>query len=264
MFYISNCGHDSHHLKPCDIEHRHSLTDYLMLLVKKEAWFYLDHEKITTKPNMVILFPPGCYIHYGCDSAGYNDDWIHFIGDSASLEQLSRLNLPMCQPCYPYDFHRLSQYVRLMTDVFHGHSAYTADMLDSFMQILLHSLKDELTRFTETETTPKHFSAFSALRTQLYNNPAMTWSVPAMADSLCLSVSYFEHLYKQFFHTSCQQDIIQARLSIAKFYLTSSEMNIRSISDFCGYENELHFMRQFKKFVGMTPTEYRKKAQKSG
>ena len=36
-------------------------------------------------------------------------------------------------------------------------------------------------------------------------------------------------------------------------------MSIRSLSDFCGYDNELHFMRQFKKFVGMTPTEYRQK-----
>lgn len=34
-------------------------------------------------------------------------------------------------------------------------------------------------------------------------------------------------------------------------------MSIRSLADFCGYENELHFMRQFKKFVGMTPSQYR-------
>lgn len=259
MFYISNCGHDSHHIKPCDIEHRHSLSDYLMLLVKKEAWFYLHNEKIFTKPNMVILFPPECYIHYGCDTSGYNDDWIHFNNDDTSLELLAKLNIPMCQPLYPYDFHKLSQYVQLMSDIFHSQSSNAVNMLDSFMHILLYSLQDELTKSAEMETVPKYFTAFSMLRTQLYNSPSMSWSVNSMAESLCLSVSYFQHLYKQFFHTSCQQDIINARLSVAKFYLTSSEMSIRCISDFCGYENELHFMRQFKKFIGMTPTEYRKK-----
>ena len=105
----------------------------------------------------------------------------------------------------------------------------------------------------------KYYSAFSELRTQIYNNPANNWSIPALADSLALSLSYFQHLYKQFFACSCQQDIISARLELAKYYLTGSDMSIRSLSDFCGYDNELHFMRQFKKFVGMTPTEYRQK-----
>lgn len=80
---------------------------------------------------------------------------------------------------------------------------------------------------------------------------------------MCLSLSYFQHLYKQFFDSSCQQDIINARLELAKYYLKDSDMSIRSLSDFCGYENELHFMRQFKKFIGMTPTEYRENVHKT-
>ncbi|MDE6788835.1 MAG: AraC family transcriptional regulator, partial [Ruminococcus sp.] len=28
----------------------------------------------------------------------------------------------------------------------------------------------------------------------------------------------------------------------------------------CGYDNEEHFMRQFKKIVGVTPTGYRRKS----
>ena len=45
---------------------------------------------------------------------------------------------------------------------------------------------------------------------------------------------------------------------VQKYYLAGSDMSIRGLADFCGYESELHFMRQFKKFVGMTPTEYRR------
>jgi len=36
-------------------------------------------------------------------------------------------------------------------------------------------------------------------------------------------------------------------------------MSIRNLADFCGYENELHFMKQFKQYEGMTPSEYRKR-----
>ena len=36
-------------------------------------------------------------------------------------------------------------------------------------------------------------------------------------------------------------------------------MDIASVAALCGYENQLHFMRQFKKFTGLTPSQYRMK-----
>ena len=70
--------------------------------------------------------------------------------------------------------------------------------------------------------------------------------------------SHFQHLYKQFFDTTCIQDIIRARIRYAQLYLCISEMTVSSLAAFCGYDNELHFMRQFKKVTGMTPSQYRK------
>ena len=138
-------------------------------------------------------------------------------------------------------------------------SRYREQSIDAFLHIFLYALQEELEENSNDPSVQKYYSAFSGLRTQIYNNPANNWSIPALADSLALSLSYFQHLYKQFFTCSCQQDIISARLELAKYYQTGSDMSIRSLSDFCGYDNELHFMRQFKKFVGMTPTEYRQK-----
>ena len=31
---------------------------------------------------------------------------------------------------------------------------------------------------------------------------------------------------------------------------------------FCGYESELHFMRQFKKYTGLTPSGYREESRR--
>ena len=147
----------------------------------------------------------------------------------------------------------------MLSDIFYGDSRYREQSIDAFLHIFLYALQEELEENSNDPSVQKYYSAFSGLRTQIYNNPANNWSIPALADSLALSLSYFQHLYKQFFTCSCQQDIISARLELAKYYLTGSDMSIRSLSDFCGYDNELHFMRQFKKFVGMTPTEYRQK-----
>ncbi len=258
MIFVTSCGHDSHHPKPCDIEHKVGLPDYLILLIKKEAWIELDNQKQIIPPNSIICFPPNTYIHYGCDKIGYNDDWIHFYLDEKEQSFFQTLLLPMCTILHPYDFHKLSEYVRLMSDNYHSPSSYKNEITDSFMHIFLYSLQEELAKNNAPNIEKKYYHDFAKLRTQIYNNPAMPWTIPELASSLCLSLSYFQHLYKQFFSCSCQQDIIKARLELAKYYLTGSEICIHALADFCGYENELHFMRQFKKFVGMTPTEYRK------
>ena len=184
--------------------------------------------------------------------------------DDREHDVLQSLLPPMCQILQPYNFHRLSEYVRMLSDIFFGNSRYRQKSIDSFMHIFLYALQDELATDFNDPSMQKYYQAFSGLRTQVYNNPANNWSVPVLADSLALSLSYFQHLYKQFFGCSCQQDIISARLELAKYYLKGSNMSIRSLSDFCGYDNELHFMRQFKKFVGMTPTEYRQKCVPPG
>lgn len=263
MIYVNNCGHDSHHLKPCDIEHKNGVPDHLILLIKQEAWLDLDGQKQIISPNSLICFPPNTYIHYGRDISGYNDDWVHFLPDAAEADSFQTLLPPQRLVLHPHNFHRLSDYVRMLSDAFHSNSRYKTELIDSFMHIFLYALSEELEETDADPVVQKYYHEFAKLRTQIYNNPTVFRKIPELADSMCLSLSYFQHLYKQFFDSSCQQDIINARLELAKYYLKDSDMSIRSLSDFCGYENELHFMRQFKKFIGMTPTEYRENVHKT-
>lgn len=256
MIQVTNCGHDSRHPKPCRFEYRQGLPNYLILLVKQDAWYYIGRERAILKPNTLICFPPSTYIHYGCDVPGYNDDWIHFSADAEEQELLLKLKPYLYRLIYPRDFHGLSEYVRQMTHIYHTASLYLAPMVDAFMHLFLYALLEE-TENPQDTMFPQYYRTFCELRTQIYNSPATTPSIGELAESLCLSLSYFQHLYKKFFHCSCSQDIIQARLELAKYQLQNSEISIRELSAFCGYNSELHFMRQFKKFVGKTPSEYR-------
>jgi AraC family transcriptional regulator of arabinose operon len=52
--------------------------------------------------------------------------------------------------------------------------------------------------------------------------------------------------------------MIGSRLEFAKYLLENGSQPIASVSLMCGYENDTHFMRQFKKFTGKTPSQYRK------
>ncbi|MEI0735875.1 AraC family transcriptional regulator [Paenibacillus sp. JTLBN-2024] len=54
--------------------------------------------------------------------------------------------------------------------------------------------------------------------------------------------------------------MINGRLEHAKYLLDNSSLPIAAIAKMCGYENDTHFMRQFKKFVGETPSGYKKRS----
>ncbi|HCL04174.1 MAG TPA: AraC family transcriptional regulator, partial [Lachnoclostridium phytofermentans] len=50
----------------------------------------------------------------------------------------------------------------------------------------------------------------------------------------------------------------------AKDLLSKTNMPIKEVANECGYKNEVHFMRQFKSIVGVTPSEYRKNSFSKG
>lgn len=262
MIKVFNCGHNSHHKKPCDILHPAGLSDYLFLLVKQYAWVYDNNEKRTIAPNSILLFPPRTPIHYGCDTADYNDDWIHFDLTDSDADILDKFFFPYGAILQPRDFHRLSGYAKLISDEFHADGIYREDIIDKLMHIFLCALDEELTNTEELSAVqPKYYGEFAKVRTQIYNSPAADWSINQLAESLCLSCSHFQHLYKRFFGCSCRHDVIHARIELAKFYLTTTDMSIYQLSLFCGYETDLHFMRQFKKYTNVTPSEYRSQFQ---
>ena len=50
--------------------------------------------------------------------------------------------------------------------------------------------------------------------------------------------------------------LIRMKIEVAKKYLREANYNITQIAEMLGYANIHYFSRQFKKTIGMTPTEY--------
>jgi len=84
-------------------------------------------------------------------------------------------------------------------------------------------------------------------------------SIDDAAKRLGFSKSHFQRIYMQVFGRSFSDDMIRMKLDKAKYLLSETDMKITAISRLCGYENESHFMRQFRDKVGMTAMQFRKK-----
>lgn len=257
MITVFHCGYDSRHRSILDMYHPKGTPDYTLLIIKTEAFFEQHGEVIQTPANTVILYDKGSYVHYGCHKANYNDDWIHFDLSEEELPFLKGLHIPFNTPCSLSYAGHLSDYARLVVLEKHTSHPYREEVIDSLMRALLYALSSQLQEAPDEIVTHKYYDQMNSLRISILNAPHKKWSVEEMAKSIHMSPSYFQHLYQLLFGTSCIQEVIQARIKNACFYLRTTDMSVHSLAAFCGYDNELHFMRQFKKHTQMTPTQYR-------
>ena len=80
-----------------------------------------------------------------------------------------------------------------------------------------------------------------------------------LSDECKISEEYFRKLFKKFYGVSPKSYVTDIRLSKSKQLLKEGNLKIGEISELCGFSNQYHFCRFFKKKIGLTPTEYSRK-----
>ncbi len=83
-------------------------------------------------------------------------------------------------------------------------------------------------------------------------------TVAYFADKCNLSTGYFGELVKTETGRTAKDFISSRILSAAKEYLSSDLMTVTQISTRLGFEYPQHFVRFFKRYTGMTPSDFKK------
>lgn len=81
------------------------------------------------------------------------------------------------------------------------------------------------------------------------------------AELMGLSVSRFNHLFKEQTGQSPYAFFINIRIDNATALLEQTDLKIKDIATKCGFDDPLYFTQVFKKLRGVSPSEYRKSEQ---
>ncbi len=104
-----------------------------------------------------------------------------------------------------------------------------------------------------------YYTSLIHIRTMLYRNPEAEWDSNDICRDIHLSNGHFRATYRELFDVSFHQDVIQSKITYAKYLLTSTVLSLPAIANTCGYDDYKYFLRQFKNIVGITPNVYRKR-----
>ena len=84
-------------------------------------------------------------------------------------------------------------------------------------------------------------------------------TVEQLADITHLSKSYFMGCFKKATGIGAIEHLTQIRIKTVCDALVSSDAHVADLAYNCGYDNLSNFNRQFKRMIGCTPMEYRRR-----
>ncbi len=134
-------------------------------------------------------------------------------------------------------------------------------MFESFARVFLtklilkYGLQAEEYNFSKSFTAQQYKQVLNYIAIN-YGSNILLEDMAAQAD---LSTSHFSRLFKQTIGQSPYQFLMSYRIEQAKKMLDNPNALMIDIAMNCGFSDQAHFSRVFKKIEGITPKQYRRK-----
>ncbi|MCR4636723.1 MAG: AraC family transcriptional regulator [Butyrivibrio sp.] len=230
---------------------------YVILLIRSGGEYNIDGSIQTVPPGSAVILDPKVSYSYSNPKGQYIDDWLHFSFEGDNI--ISNRKLPLNTFFSLSDIEDPATLLRqiLFELSYTKDEEVQKDNINCLMNVLINHLLSAYKMQGDERYQNPYYPHFQAIRLSMLSGHLYDISMQKVADSMSMSVSYFQHLYKEFFGISYQKDVIQMRIEYAKRLVKSTDNKLEHIASLCGYTNEIHFYRQFKKITGMTPGQYR-------
>lgn len=262
MFQMISAGFQFTHRDGLTIDRPHGAGFHVLVLYRSRAEMRLDGRMVRIEPNTFVLFGPDTPHFYRELEKPLINDWVHFSisPDERGLETaafLQSLGIPLETPIRAQDPLTISRRIMDLQAGVRDGGPHGAEILDAELRCLLLRLSAMCGAPTLPPRAGQYLQAFTELRNELYSQPNLHVPVETLARRVQLGKSRFQHLYREMFGISVVQDMILSRIAHARYLLENSQASVSAIAELCGYENDVHFMRQFRKAMGISPGAYR-------
>lgn len=259
MIKVIMGGYEAWHPSTYQMSRPNGLPNYVLLIIRTHGEFLMNDMSYIADARSALVISPKTSYYYGNPHGDYIDDWMHFeIKECELKQQLDRIaNVPF--PISNMESYTL--YIRqILWELSYGHSDYKNENINALFQVLFNHLLADYEVGKRPESMSPYYSELQMVRLEIASSLPDPHSIEHHARRLRISESYFQHLYKKYFGVSFRHDLIQIRINHAKYLLLTSSLSVQQIAESCGYANEVHFYRQFKKMTGCSPAKFRKTA----
>ncbi|MGM0125260.1 hypothetical protein IGI37_002658 [Enterococcus sp. AZ194] len=254
--------------------HVHSEEFELILATKGAFTLQINEQELIIKEGSCTLIPPLATV-FGTKETSEEIEfyWLHFLASweeineellKEDLEQIAKQKLAsrfINASVLPTQFtlQNKQQMELLVKQLLTANASYSYSNrgTDFLASGLLTALSDDY--LNQLAKKVNHTSAKTAyvaewIRVHLYKELTIT----EIAEQFEMNANYLTRLFRKEQGVSLKEYILQAKLTHAKYLLTTTIDSIEEVAEHSFFGDSKHFMRIFKNKVGVTPTAYRK------
>lgn len=247
-FHINNVGYDDFSYVSPILHPRIQYFYTLHYVLSGKGFLKLNGIEYEIHSGQLFFLPPDMPILYYPDK---KDPWkyIWFAFNGTQSEEYRRImgftnNSPVKTVAAASDiFLCIKRLFSRLKDETDGYFL----SLSAFYEIL-HLCSDE-------KTTA---SAENAKKMIDENFSSTNFHIDWLCRSLAVSHSHLCREFQKSYGTTTVKYLIQRRIEFAQHLLKTTGQPVKTIAFSCGFRDEIHFMKSFKRIVGCSPTQYRK------
>ncbi len=258
-----------------EFQHSHSFYEAYILL-DHSAGYFIEGRYYALYEGDIVLIKPG--IMHKCAYfddfvvrriyIAFSPDWFTSLCPEAERSILAPFDAEV--PVYRFDHETVKRLVDILRDAFHedvrfgaASRPFTVSAAGIFLYRLAETIREKENVYTNKEfdsITHKIYSISSYISDH-YGEPL---SLNSLASRFFISSCYLSRMFKEVSGCSLVHYIQQVRVVKAKEMLASTNEQILSISEKCGFTSFSQFSRIFRSYTGMTPRRYREERGAGG
>lgn len=257
---IVDIGFDDFHTVPPLLEPRALSHCSLHYVLEGRGTVRIEEKEYSVSAGWMFLLPPEIPVaYYPDEEKPWSYIWFGLDGSFAQLlsDVGFSLEAPLFRPSRPKETADVlsSMIQRVKSDTLSEY-LYAKSV---FMRIV-----SDIAAKREKELPPTavpHRAIITevlALIEANYRNPAL--SVEMLCSIVHVSHSYLCKVFLRETGITMRRAIINQRMKAAKVLLTGGK-TLRDAAEACGYRDMIHFAKEFRRYTGYSPGEFRKKIQ---
>jgi AraC family transcriptional regulator of arabinose operon len=245
------------------IDRPHGMKGYIInLTIKGRGRVFDGDAAFDCEPGDMLLFQPKTPHFYGRapDSDNWYHRWIYFrpraywhdwLRWQDETQGVGRLRLPESLR---------GEFDRLFANIEQTHNSgrrFAEELAMNLLERLLLRAVEEDPRSHQQIRDPRIIEACQYVT----NNLAGELKIDAVAKHVCLSPSRLAHLFREQMGVNLLRWREDQRVIRARLLLQTTQEPIASIGREVGYDDQLYFSRVFRKRVGVSPSDFRRRSQ---
>ena len=247
------------------VMHSHSNHVEISIIYSGQSEYWIHNTRQLIRPGDILIYNSNT-VHDELSGEGMQIGSYFFAAGNIQIPGL-RPNALIPDDVNPVfhvteDFDRI---LRLCQDMLHTQDApgrwspYIAHFsMCALLEIIWRIVSDQPSSFPPPE--PHYMGRIiKDYIDQHYREPL---TLGRLCDELHLSASYISHECKELLGYSPMQYILRRKIGEAQTLLISTNYSITQIAQMVGYDSQSHFDQRFSKYVGISPSQFRRNYQK--